>query len=103
MEKVLAGRDETIFVCGIAQNQEELVDLFARVFLLQIDEPTQEDRLVAHDALRPPGRSEAGRQQIRDGRTTFEAQMLGLGAIALDGTAPTSVVADELLALIEAG
>lgn len=28
---------------------------------------------------------EAGRQQIRDGRTIFEAQMVSLGAIALDG------------------
>jgi hypothetical protein len=103
MEKLLAGRDDDVFVCGIARNQDQLFDLFGRVFLLQIDGPTQEDRLVAHDARHPPGRSEAGRQEIRDGRTTFEAQMLGLGAIALDGTAPTSVVADELLALIEAG
>jgi hypothetical protein len=30
----------------------------------------------------------------------FEAQMLRLGAIALDGTAPTALVADELLALV---
>jgi hypothetical protein len=32
----------------------------------------------------------------------FEAQMAALGAIALDGTAPTPMVADELLHLAAA-
>jgi hypothetical protein len=102
LEEVLAGYREPVFVCGIARNQDELLDLFGRVFLLRIDGPTQEARLVAHDAFHPPGRSEAGRQEIRDGRTAFEAQMLKHGAIALDGTAPTTLVADELLALVAA-
>lgn len=100
LENVLTAYNEPVFVCGIARNQDELLDLFDRVFLLRIDGPTQEARLVAHDALRPPGRSEAGRQEIRDGRTVFESQMLRHGAITLDGTAPTALVADELLALV---
>jgi hypothetical protein len=96
--EVLADHDQAIFVCGIARNQDELLDLFDRVFLLHIDEPTQEARLAAHDALHPPGRSEAGRQEIRDGLAVFEAQMLRQGAIVLDGMAPSAVVADQLLA-----
>ena len=102
LTEVLARYNEPVFVCGIARNQDKLLDLFDRVFLLRIDGPAQEARLVAHDALHPPGRSEAGRQEIRDGRTVFEAQMLRHGAIALDGTAPTTLVADELLALVTA-
>lgn len=98
MEELLARYDGVVFVCGIARNQDELLDLFDRVFLLQIDGWTQEDRLAAHDALNPPGRGEAGRREIRDGRAVFEAQMLGLGAIALDGAAPPALLADELLA-----
>jgi hypothetical protein len=102
MEEVMAGHSGAVFVCGIARNQDELLDLFERVFLLQIDAPTQEARLSGHDALNPPGRSEAGWQQIRDGRAVFEAEMLSLGAIALDGTAPAVTVADELLAYVAA-
>jgi hypothetical protein len=49
-----------------------------------------------------PGRSRAGRQEIREGRTAFETQMLRAGATALDGTAPTAVVAGELLTLTAA-
>ncbi|HEY0718926.1 MAG TPA: hypothetical protein VGD68_15020 [Streptosporangiaceae bacterium] len=102
LEQVLDGQGEPVFVCGISRNQAELLDLFDRVFLLRIDGPTQEARLMAHDALHPPGRSEAGRQEIRKGRTVFEAQMLRHGAIALDGTAPTTKIAGELLALVAA-
>ena len=89
-----------MFVCGIALNIDQVVDLFERIFLLRIDAETQEQRLLAYDARNPPGRNEAGRQQIREGRPIFEAQMLELGAIALDGTAPTSTVADHLLAFV---
>jgi hypothetical protein len=42
----------------------------------------------------------AGRQQTRDGRRVFEAQMLKLGAIAFDGTASAQTVADQLLTMI---
>jgi hypothetical protein len=102
LTEVLARYTGPVFVCGIARNQGELLDLFDRVFLLRIDEPTQEARLKAHDALHPPGRSQAGRQEIRDGRAVFEAQTLRHGAIALDGTAPTALIAAELLALVPA-
>ncbi len=77
-----------------------MLDLFDRLFLLRIDADTQEERLLAHETSHSPGRGEAGRQQIRDGRPVFEAQMLKLGAVTLDGTASTDAVADRLLALI---
>lgn len=102
LEQILAGSGQAVFVCGIARNQDELLGLFDRVLLLRIDARTQEARLAAHDAARPPGRSEAARQEIRQGRVMFEAQMIEAGAIALDGTAPTASVADELLALVAA-
>jgi hypothetical protein len=100
MEEILAGQDGAVFICGIARNKDEMLDLFDRVFLLHIDGATQEDRLDCHDALHPPGRSEAGRREIRDGRAVFEAQMLRHGALAIDATTPTAVVADQLLTLV---
>src|SRR5690242_13978508 len=100
--EVVARHDRAVFVCDTARNQDHLLDLFDRVFLLHIDGPTQEARLDAHDALNPPGRSEAGRQEIRDGRAVLQAQMLRRGAIAIDATAPSAVVADKLLSLVAA-
>jgi hypothetical protein len=88
-----------VFVCGIALNIDHALDLFDGLFLLRIDPATRDKRLLAYDMSHPPGRTDARRQQIRDGRPVFETQMLKPGAIALDGTAPTSTVADQLLAL----
>lgn len=102
MQRVLAGQDRAVFVCGIARNQGDLLDLFDRVFLLHIDAATQQARLDAYDAHHPSGRSQAGRREILDGRAVFEAQMLCQGAIVIDATAPTAVVADHLLALVAA-
>lgn len=97
LEELLGSGDAPVFVCGIALNQHELLNLFIRVFLLRIDERAQEERLLAHDRSHPPGRSEAGRQQIREGRATFETEMLQRGAIPLDGTLPTHIVVDQIV------
>lgn len=97
MERVLAHYRDAVFVCGIARNQDAQLDLFQRTFLLRIDEQTQQDRLDAYDRANPHShRSEAGRHEIHDGRAAFEAHMLSLGAVALDGTAATAAVADQL-------
>lgn len=89
-----------VFICGIALTSTRSSTCSTRLFLLRIDAHKQKERLLAYDTSHPLGRNEAGRQQIRVGRPVFEAQMLKLGAIALDGTAPTHTVADRLLALV---
>jgi len=100
LQDLLTQYQAPVFVCGIALNIDQVLDLFDQLFLLRIDADTQEERLRAHETSHSPGRSEAGRQQIRDGRPVFEAQMLNVGAIALDGIASTAAVADQLLAVI---
>jgi hypothetical protein len=65
LDAVLSQHEAPVFLCGIALNIDQVLDL--------VD---------------------------RDGRSIFEAQMLRLGATALDGTASTDQVADQLLALI---
>jgi adenylate kinase family enzyme len=91
-------RGRALLFCGIARNQAEMVDLFEQVFLLMIDEQTQLARLRGSARPGSPVRAEAVRQQIRDGREVFQAQMLALGAVPLDETASPKVIADILLA-----
>ena len=93
-----SGRNKTaVFVCGIARNQAEILDLFDQVFMLVIDEQTQEERLAAEF----PARVETVRQQIRDGRPVFQAQMLTVGAIPVDAKASPQDLADRLLAHLD--
>ena len=86
-----------MFFCGIARNQDKMLDLFEQVFLLVIDADTQVARLAQATS---PLRSEAVKRQIREGRPVFQAQMLARGAVPLDGTASPGVLADSLLALL---
>jgi hypothetical protein len=43
-----------VFVCGIALNIDQVLDLFDLLFLLRIDAETQEERLLAYDTGHPP-------------------------------------------------
>lgn len=93
-----AGR---MFFCGIARNQTQMLDLFAQVFLLVIDDETQVARLASPAQTTSPARAEAIRQQIREGRPVFQTQMLSTGAVPLDGTASPKILADSLLAHLD--
>jgi hypothetical protein len=46
-ELIRAAAPATLYVCGGADNQQELADRFTQVFLLEIDEPTMLARLDA--------------------------------------------------------
>lgn len=89
--------DGPMFFCGIARNQDQMLDLFEQVFLLMIEEDTQLDRLARATS---PLRTEAVKRQVREGRPVFQARMLARGAIPLDGTASPPVLADSLLAFL---
>lgn len=100
IEQVIAasgGDAGCMFFCGIARNQAEMLDVFEEVFLLVIDDETQITRLRDTAQATCRVRTEAVRQQIREGRHVFQAQMLARGAIPLDGTASPKVLADSLL------
>lgn len=101
MEERIAAHEGAVFVCGIALNIDEFLDVFRRIALLRIDAHTQEERLAAYDAANPPGRSNANRDQIRDGRELFDAHMLSLGALAIDATRAPSVVTDQVLGALD--
>lgn len=91
--------EDVIFVCGIAQNQDQMLDLFERVFLLVIDAEAQDARLARATS---PQRTEGVKEQIREGRPILQAGMLAAGATPLDATAPTAVLADTVLAAAHA-
>ncbi len=101
LQEAFKEHSEPVFICGIARNIRDVVDLFDCVLLLRIDADTQEERLRAYDGSNPSlARNEAGRQQIRVGRPFFEAEMLELGAIPVDAKASTTAVADAMLQLV---
>jgi hypothetical protein len=67
-----------------------------------IDEDAPNAELARPSRTMSPDRTDAMKQQIRDGRPIFQAEMLACGAIPLDGTAPSEVVADSVLTNVAA-
>ena len=101
LKAAIAAADDTtglLFVCGIALNQDRMLDLFEHVFLLMIEADTQDARLARATS---PQRTEGVKQQIRDGRVVFQARMLAAGAVPLDANASPASLADTVLDLVQ--
>jgi dephospho-CoA kinase len=92
--RALTTAEQSVFFCGIAMNQREMLDCFDLVFLLSLDDRTQLDRLAKPSNAH---RNQAQRDQIIRGRPVFEQEMKSSGAIVLDGRQPTPRVVDRIL------
>src|SRR5579871_154450 len=66
LDEVIRGAGPTtLYVCGGADNQQEVAHLFAQVFLLEIDEPTMLARLDARRAYHDWGHIGDTREYLR--------------------------------------
>jgi shikimate kinase len=83
-----------VYLCGIAANQRDMLDLFTRVFLLSMDYKTQLARL---NTPANAHRNAAQRAQILQGRPAFEHEMRAAGAVVLDGSQPIPDLVDRIL------
>jgi dephospho-CoA kinase len=85
---------QRVYVCGIAANQRDMLDLFTMIFLLSIDHETQLARL---NAPANAHRNAAQRAQILQGRPAFECEMRAAGAVVLDGSQPIPDLVNRIL------
>ena len=94
LEMVIQGHvpARPLFVCGIALNQRDMLDLFDHVFLLSLDLRTQGERLAASGDRDP-----ARRKPILEGLPVFEGEMRAVGATVLDARLPPSMLAAQVI------
>jgi len=88
--------DKAIFVCGVADNLEELLDVFTGVFVLVIDETTRKYRLETRTNS-DMGRQPHELQYILKERDAMERLSKTNGFITIDATQPTKAIIDEIL------
>jgi dephospho-CoA kinase len=89
-----AAAGQQIYLCGIAMNQRDMLDLFTTVFLISIDHETQLRRLGTPANAH---RNAAQRAQILEGRPSFEREMRAAGAVVLDGSQPIPDLVSRIL------
>jgi hypothetical protein len=89
---------ETVYVCGGADNELDLADRFARVLLLEIDEPTMLARLDAPGRDNDWGRIGDTREYLRRKLPELQARLRAFGAIPIDARQSVGQVVDAILA-----
>ena len=97
-ELIRAAAPATLYVCGGADNQHELVGRFTQVFLLEIDEPTMLARLDARRDDHDWGRIGDTREYLCRKLPTLQDRLRESGAIPIDARQPLDQVVEEILA-----
>ena len=95
-ELIRAAAPATLYVCGGADNQQEVADRFTQVFLLEIDEPTMLARIDARQD-NDWGRIGDTREYLRRKLPELQDRLRASGAIPIDARQPLDQVADAIL------
>jgi hypothetical protein len=100
VETLSAGmHDKTVFLCGSAENEAAVWDLFDHMVCLVADDETLRDRLECRTTNafgKNPEELEAAIGWNEDVESTYR----DLGATIIDGTQPPPEVADAILAAV---
>ena len=96
-ELIGSAQPATLYVCGGADNQQEVADRFAQVCLLEIDEPTMLARLDARRDHHDWGHVGDTREYLRRKLPILQDSLRASGAIAIDATRPPGQVVDAIL------
>jgi hypothetical protein len=96
-ELIRAATPATLYVCGGADNQQEVAGRFTQVFLLEIDEPTMLARLDARRDYHDWGHIGDTREYLRRKRPALQDGLRASGAIPIDASQPLDQVVDAIL------
>ncbi|HTR92869.1 MAG TPA: hypothetical protein VMI73_14145 [Trebonia sp.] len=97
-ELIRAATAATLYVCGGADNQQEVAGRFTQVFLLEIDEPTMLARLDARRDYHDWGHIGDTREYLRRKLPALQDRLRASGAIPVDARQPLDQVVDAILA-----
>ncbi|MGH3290246.1 MAG: hypothetical protein ACRDP7_00390 [Trebonia sp.] len=97
-ELIRAAAPATLYVCGGADNQQEVADRFTQVFSLEIDEPTMLARLDARPDYHDWGRIGDTREYLRRKLPALQDRLRASGAIPIDARRPLDQVVEAILA-----
>jgi dephospho-CoA kinase len=88
--------DRPVFVCGVAANENDCLDVFDKVFALTIDEATLLHRITTRTNS-DFGKAEGEMELLVEWQQTAEEDYRKIGAHIIDATKPLPEVANEIL------
>jgi dephospho-CoA kinase len=93
---------QSVFLCGLVQNDEELWDLFDVTICLVLDDVTIRER-IARRTGNPFGKAPAELEAILAINGPLVARYTDLGATLIDASRPVEEVADDVVRACERG
>jgi dephospho-CoA kinase len=90
-------REQTVFLCGSVENEDEVWDLFDTVVCLVLDESTLRERIAAR-TTNEFGKRPEELEAILKWNPTMETSYRGLGALVVDANQPLADIVDQILA-----
>ena len=101
LKEILSQNKKNIVVAaGIARNQNDYLDLFDKVFLLQCSEKTFLDRMANRKGHDEFGKSQEERQYVLHFYKDFEQKLIARGAIIINAEEPIEVIVDAIISKI---
>jgi dephospho-CoA kinase len=97
LEKLLNNQLGSIVVPGLASNQNDFLNLFDKIFLLQCKEETFLYRLTTRDGDNLFAKDKSEQAHILSWYKDFEKNMLENGAIVINSENSTDIMADEIM------
>ena len=91
---------EIIVAAGIAKNQNEYLDLFDKVFLLQCSEETFLSRMANRKGDNEFGKSELERQYVLNFYKDFEQKLIARGAVVINAEEPLEVILNNIISKV---
>ncbi len=85
-----------VFICGVASNEEEYIDLFDKVFALMLDEETLKHR-ITNRTNNDFGKSEHEMKTLLEWQANTAEYYRKIGAKVIDARKPLQAVMDEIL------
>lgn len=90
---------EEIYICALADNQEEFYPLFDKIFILLLDEVELENRLLSRPTT-PYGKDRDELADIMLLHKHFEQSLIESGAVPIDVHPSINEIVDTILRLI---
>lgn len=90
---------EIVIVCGMPMNQDDFLDFFDKIFVLQCNEETFLNRINTRTD-NDFGKEEAEREFMLGLYQDFEQDLINSGAISINTERPIETVADDILSKI---
>lgn len=94
-----SSKNETVFICGGAMNQDKVRDVFDKRFTLVIDDETMKHRLLSRTNNDFGKHPEDLARQLEWNKGT-KAYAKRIGSVVIDATKPIQTVVDEILSHI---